>query len=183
MDWTAIPWTKVVPFGAAVLSAIAAAVSAVFSWRSSQRAADTAATALILKFRDQYATNEMVVDLRNLRAWHDKYDSQFAETWRQRLQQDDPDPEALIVDRSRRRVTSFFSNIAYLHSADLVPKGAKKLLIDFAGLDVFFNEVELLERALSSDYDKAPFESLRNLRPSRAGRVQFTPINWVIRDP
>lgn len=181
MDWTAIPWIKVVPFGAAVLSAIAAAVSAIFSWRSSQRAADTAATALILKFRDQYATNEMFVDLRNLRAWHDKNGSRFAETWRQKLQQNDPD--AQIVDRSRRRVASFFSNIAYLRNAGLVPKRAEKLLVDFAGLELFYNVVEPMEQELGSDYDKTPFQSLHDFRRPRAGLQQFTATNWVFRDP
>ena len=123
---TAIPWITAV---AAACSAIAAAVSACFSWRSSRTAANAALTTLILKFRDQYATNEMFIDLRNLRAWHDKYGSQFAVTWQQKLKND---KEAQIVDRSRRRVTGFFSDIIDLHDAGLVPKRIEKLLTDFA---------------------------------------------------
>src|SRR5262249_3036358 len=105
MDSTAIPWIMLASVGVAVCSAIAAAVSACFSWRSSRTAANAALTTLILKFRDQYATNEMFIDLRNLRAWHDKYGSQFAITWQQKLKND---KEAQIVDRSRRRRYQLF---------------------------------------------------------------------------
>ena len=120
MDQTAIPWIMLWSAVAATASAIAAAVSACISSRSSRTAADAAATSrdiaatnLILKFRDQYASDEMLFDLCNLRAWQDKYDSQFAETWRQKL---NDDKEAKIVDGSRRRVTSFFHNILDLHA-------------------------------------------------------------------
>jgi hypothetical protein len=56
MDSSAIPWITAV---AAACSAIAAAFSACFSWRSSRTAANAALTTVILKFRDQYAGNEM----------------------------------------------------------------------------------------------------------------------------
>jgi hypothetical protein len=189
MDQAAIPWIMLVSAVTATCSAIAAAFSAYFSFRSSRTAAqaattagDVAATNLILKFRDQYASNEMLIDLRNLRRWYDIHSSsKFAETWQQKLQKNDPD--ALIVDRSRRRVTSFFSNIVDLHDTGLVPKRIEKLVTDFAGFDLLYTVAEPLERALSPDYDKARFEKLRSLRPSRAGLEQFTPINWVIRDP
>jgi hypothetical protein len=179
MDSTAIPWIMLASVGVAVCSAIAAAVSACFSWRSSRTAANAALTTLILKFRDQYATNEMFIDLRNLRAWHDKYGSQFAVTWQQKLKND---KEAQIVDRSRRRVTSFFSNIIDLHDTGLVPKRIERLLTDFAGFDMVYTVVEPLERALSPDYDKPRFDKLRALRPPSDGLRQFTATNWVIRD-
>jgi hypothetical protein len=192
---TSIPWIM-------LASVFVAAISAYFSWRSSRTAAgaaataagaaataadaaataaDAAATNLILKFRDQYATNEMLVDLRNLRAWHDKHGSKFVETWQQKLKQ--KDKEAQIVDRSRRRVTSFFSNIIDLHDTGLVPKRIEKLLTDFVGFDLLYSVVEPLERALGRDYDKQRFDNLRKLRPPREGRTQLLPINWDIRDP
>jgi hypothetical protein len=175
MDQTAIAYIM-------LASVIVAAISAAFSWRSSQTAANLAATNLILKFRDQYASNEMFVDLRNLRAWYDRHgSSRFAKTWQQKLQQNDRDAE--IVDRSRRRVTSFFSNIIDLHDAGLVPKQIEKLLTDFAGFDLLYTVVEPLEKVLSADYDKARFEKLRALRPPSVGLKQILPINWVIRDP
>ena len=122
----------------------------------------------------------MFIDLRNLRAWHDKYGSQFAVTWQQKLKND---KEAQIVDRSRRRVTSFFSNIIDLHDTGLVPKRIERLLTDFAGFDMVYTVVEPLERALSPDYDKPRFDKLRALRPPSDGLRQFTATNWVIRDP
>jgi hypothetical protein len=179
MGSTAIPWIM-------LGSAVAAAVSAFFSWRSSRTAinaaataadaakmaADTAATSLILKFRDQYATNKMRIDLRNLRAWYDRHgSSKFAKTWQEKLEQNDKD--ALIVDASRRRVASFFSNIIDLHDTGLVPKRIEKLLTDFAGFDLLYIVVEPLERALSPDYDKARFEKLRKLRPPGDGLTQY----------
>jgi hypothetical protein len=189
MDSTAIPWIMLASVGVAAISAIAAAISAYFSWRSSRAAAnaattaaDVAATNLILKFRDQYASNEMRIDLHNLGAWYDKYGSStFAKTWQEERQQGDK--EALIVNASRRRVSHFFSSIVDLHNAGLVPERLKKLLTDFDGLDVFHSVVEPLERELNPDYNKTPFDTLRNLRPPRVGLTQYAPIDWVIRDP
>jgi hypothetical protein len=186
MGSTAFPWIMAI---AACASAVAAAVSACFSWRSSRAAASAAATAvnvaatnLILKFRDQYASNEMQIDLHNLGAWYDKYDSStFAKIWHEERQQGDK--EALVVNASRRRVSHFFSTIADLHNANLVPEQLKKLLIDFDGLDVFYSVVEPLERELNPGYNKTPFDTLRKLRPPRVGRTQYAPIDWVIRDP
>jgi hypothetical protein len=176
-----IPWFTLVSVGAAALSAIAAAVSACFSWRSSRTAADAATTNLILKFRDQYATDEMFIDLQNLRAWHDRHGSKSAKNWQEKLEQNDK--EALIIHGSRRRVTSFFSNIIDLHDTGLVPKRIEKLLTDFAGFDLLYTVVEPLERALSRDYDKPRFDKLRVLRPPSDGLKQFTGTNWTIRDP
>jgi hypothetical protein len=189
MDSTAIPWIMLASAIAAAISAIAAAFSACFSSRSSRTAAnaaataaDAAATTLILKFRNQYATKEMLIDLRNLRAWQDKHgSSKFAETWRKKFEQNDQ--EALIVDASRRRVSHFFSSIADLHDTGLVPERIKKLLTDFDGLDVLYDVVEPLERELSPGYNRTPFETLRKLRAPRVGLTQLAPINWVISDP
>jgi type II secretory pathway pseudopilin PulG len=90
MDSTAIPWMMLASVVMAAFSAIAAAISAYLSSRSSRTAANVAATNLILKFRDQYATDAMLIDLRNLRAWHDRHgSSKFAKTWQEKLEQKD----------------------------------------------------------------------------------------------
>jgi hypothetical protein len=124
----------------------------------------------------------MQIDLHNLGAWYDKYGSStFAKTWQEERQQGDK--EALIVNASRRRVSHFFSSIADLYNANLVPEQLKKLLIDLDGLDVFYNVVEPLERELNPDYNRTPFDTLRKLRPPRVGLTQYAPIDWVIRDP
>ena len=181
MDSTAIPCIMLASVILAAVSAIAAAVSACFSWRSSRTAANVAATTLILKFRDRYATNDMLIDLHNLCAWRDKHSPKFAQTWGKKRQQGDK--EALIVDASRRRVSHFFSSIADLRGAGLVPKQIKGLLTDFDGLDVFYSVVQPLERELSPDYNETPFKTLRKLRPPRVGLTQYAPISWVIKDP
>src|SRR6266540_3264778 len=162
MDSTAIPWIMLASVGVAAISAVVAVISAYASRtaaNASRTAAAAAATTLILKFRDQYATNEMLIDLRNLRSWQDKYSSKFAETWGKKLKQNDK--EALIVDASRRRVSHFFSSIADLHDTGLVPERTKKLLTDFDGLDLLYSVVEPLERELNPGYDSTCFETLR----------------------
>ena len=135
MGQTAIPWIMAVAAaGAAVGSAVAAGFSAWFSFRSSRTATDVAVTNLVLKFREQYASDTMLDDLRNLRAWKDKHGPQFAETWAVMLSRGDE--EARVVDRARRHVSSFFGAIIDLHDTGLVPKRIKKLLTDFEGFDV-----------------------------------------------
>jgi hypothetical protein len=182
MGSSTIPsWIMFASVVVAACSAVAAAFSARFSFLSSQTAADAATTTLILRFRDQYATREMFFALRNLRAWCDKHGSKFAETWKEKLNQDDK--EAQIVDDARRHVTSFFTNIIDLHDTGLVPKRIEKLLTDFAGFDLLYDVVEPLERALSPDYDKARFDKLRELKPRGDGLTRYTAMGGSIRDP
>src|SRR5262249_33874912 len=132
-------------------------------------------TTLILKFRDQYATNEMLIDLRKLREWQDKHGPNFAATWRDKFRQNDE--EALIVDASRRRVSHFFSSIVDLRDAGLVPKRTEKLLTDFDGLDLLYSVVEPLERELNPGYDKTRFDKLRELRPPLTGRTRHLALD------
>ena len=181
MGQDVIPGIMLASVGVTAVSAIAAAVSACFSWRSSRTAAAAAASTLILKFRDQYATNVMLFDLRNIRAWQHKNGSGFAETWGEKLKQNDQ--EALIVDGSRRRVSSFFFSIIDLHDTGLVPKRIEKLLTDFDGFDLLYTVVEPLEQVNNPDYDKGRFDKLRKLRPPQSGRKRHLAFDWVIRDP
>jgi hypothetical protein len=163
----------------AACSAIAAAFSAYFSFRSSRTAENVAATTLVQRYRDQYASDQMLTDLRNLRAWYDKFGSKFAETWQEKLKQNDK--QARIVDCSRRRVSSFFFAILDLHDARLVPKRIEKLLADFDGFDLLYSVVEPLERELNPKYDKIRFDRLRTLRPPQV-LGQHIAIDPVIRD-
>ncbi len=119
----AIPWIMLASAVAAAGSAIAAAFSAFFSSRSSQTAVDAAATNLVLKIRGQYASNEMFIDLRNLLAWRDKYGSQFAPTWQQKLAINDK--EAEIVDFSRRRLPAFSATLSIFTTQVLFQSGSK----------------------------------------------------------
>lgn len=187
MDQTAISWTAI-GVGVAAASALASAVSALFSFCSSRTAADVAATSLVLRFREQYGSNRMLFDLRNLRAWHAKYPNEFAQAWAQKVEK--KEKEALIIDGARRRVSSFCGAIIDLHDAGLLPRRIKALLTDFDGIDVFYYIVEPLERALGdamqrssfTSYDRGRFDRLRNLRPPRTLGEPF-PRNWVIREP
>jgi hypothetical protein len=154
--------------GVALCSTIAAAVSAYFSFRSSRTAADAAETNLVLRFRSEYASDQMLTDLRCLREWRELHGHKFAKIWRQKF--DQRDEKALTVDRARRRVSSFFGTIFDLHHAGLVPTRIKKLVIDLAGIDLLYDVVELLELELAADPDarariKENFYKIRQLRP------------------
>jgi hypothetical protein len=177
VDQTAIPWITAV---AAAVAAVAAAVSAWLSFYSNRTAADVAATNLVLKIREQYGSDTMLRDLRNLRAWQAIHGPNFAETWAVKLKRDDED--AREVDAARRRVSSFFGAIIDLHDAGLVPKRIEKLLTDFAGFDVLYGVVEPLERAFSPSYDKERFDKLRKLR-GPSGLAEYLAIKPVIRKP
>jgi hypothetical protein len=146
-------------------AAIAAWAAAVFSQQSSRTAADASQAALYLRFQQQYAGDEMWRDLRNLRSWKEMpHDEDFARKWA-RLYRDNNE-EALTVDRSRRRVSHFFDAIAVLSEKQLISEDIAKLLTRFQGIDLFFEVVEPLEKALNENYDKSSFDILYALRPT-----------------
>jgi len=173
MGDSVIPWIMAVSAFGTLASAIAAACSARFSSRSSRAAADavetaanTAETGLILRFRDQYASNEMFAALRKLREWYDLHGgSKLAETWREKFEQ--RDQLALEVDSARRRVSSFFGVIIDLQDVGLLSDRLKRVLTDFDGFDLLYNVAEPLERELNPKYDQRRFDELRKLRPPK----------------
>jgi hypothetical protein len=172
MDSAAVPWIMLASVVVALIAAIAAWVSAYFSSRSSRTAADASRTAanaaestLVLRFRDEYASDQMLADLRALRDWYDTHGSKFAKAWREKFEKGDND--ALIVDKARRRVSNFFSTIIDLHDARLVPERIERLIIDLDGIELLYNVVEPLERELNPNYHKEHFDKLRKLRPSK----------------
>jgi hypothetical protein len=174
MDRWVIPGIMLMSAIGTLASAIAAWRSAYFSSQSSRTAADAARTAadatetgLILRFVTQYASNEMLADLRKLRAWFDSHGgSTFATTWREKLEQGDK--EALEVDSARRRVSHFFCAIIDLQKAGLLSDRVKKVVSGFDGFDLVHRVVEPLEEALNPAYNKEYFDKLRELRPQRA---------------
>jgi hypothetical protein len=157
---------------AAWVAAVAARRSAFLSQQANQVAANTAQVtanasqaALYLRFQQQYAGDEMWRDLRNLRSWKEMpHGEDFASKWARLYRENDD--KALAVDRSRRRVSHFFDAIAVLYEKHLVSEDIAKLLTRFQGIDLFFEVVEPLEKALNEDYDKSSFDILYALRPT-----------------
>jgi len=163
----AIPWIMLASVGVAC-------VSAYFSWRSSEVAANGSQATLYLKFQEQYASGQMLQDLRNLRSWREKYGPDFASRWAKQYEQNNP--EALAVNESRRRVSHFYGAIADLYRNGLLSE--PRLLTNFQGIDLWFEVVEPLEKALNPDYDKSQFDALYSLNGS-SGRGQprwFRPV-------
>jgi hypothetical protein len=154
-----------------IISAIAAACSAFFSWRSSRVAAKALQATLYLKLQEQYASQRMLDDLHNLRTWRDKHGQAFVSRWAERHRNNDEEAKAL--NESRRRVVHFFCAIADLYSSGLLPRHLRRLLTDFQGIDLLYDVAEPLEMALNPDYDKSCFDTLRRLKIS-SGRGQPT---------
>jgi len=165
----AIPWIMAASVGVACISAI-------FSWRSSQVAANTAQATLYLKFQEQYASDEMRQDLRNLTSWRELHRGEFVSTWVKLYQQNDN--KALAVDRSRRRVSHFFGAIADLYNERLLSEDLTgRLATRFQGIELWFEVVEPLEKALNPDYDKSQFDTLYSFGTSGRGQPRwFRPV-------
>jgi len=81
----AIPWIMLAGVGVAC-------VSALFSWRSSKVAAKAAQATLYVKLHEQYASHEMLGDLRNLRSWKEDPANRedFAGRWAELRGKTDP---------------------------------------------------------------------------------------------
>jgi hypothetical protein len=165
-------------FGLAVLAAISAAISAILTFRSTRISARSAQTQLYMKFREKYEANQMRDDLRNLRAWQEKYGEDFAKAWGEKFKT--RDHEAMIVDSARRRVKNFFVAICDLYEFGLIQKWFALRLLDFKGIDLLYNIVEPLEQTLNSDYNRAKFLTLKKLKPSSGHEQPLTQIPTII---
>lgn len=143
-------------------SAIAACFSAYFSFRSSRVASRISQANLYLKFHDQYSGDQMVDDLRNLRAWRDKHGENFAEVWADGFAKGDV--EAVAVDKSRRRVKYAYFGLADLVTNGFISKRLAKVALQAQGIDLLYEVAEPLDQALNPAYRKAKYDALWRLQ-------------------
>jgi hypothetical protein len=146
------------------IAAVSAAVSAFLALQAIRIAARSAQTQLYMKFREKYEADRMRDDLRNLRAWREKYEANFAEEWGRRFYA--REDEAMIVDSARRRVKFFFVAVSDLYAYGLLSRRFALNLLDFQGIDLLYEIVEPLEKVLNPDYNRAKFDTLRKLKGS-----------------
>jgi hypothetical protein len=167
----AIPYIMLASVVVACVAAGAAWVSAFFSRRSSQVAANAAQIAanaaqatLYLNFQKQYASDEMLQDLRRLKSWKDQHGEDFASKWEEQWESDDDEAKAKAqaLDGSRRRVSHFFGAIADLYKHGLLSEPLARLLASFPG-DLLFIVLEPLEKQLNENYSKSQFDTLSSL--------------------
>jgi hypothetical protein len=148
------------------VAAVAAVFSAWFSRRSSHDAAKTAQATLFLSLQRQYASDEMLEDLRKLRSWREEQGPDFASKWEE---QRETNPATRGVNESRRRVSHFFGAIADLYRAGLLSEPLARALTPRDSA-ILFEVVEPLERQLNANYNRAHFKTLRRLvSPKRHG--------------
>lgn len=140
------------------VAAVAAVFSAWFSRRSSEDAAKTAQATLFLSLQRQYASDEMLEDLRKLRSWREQQGPDFASQWQEQWE---TNPETRAINESRRRVSHFFGAIADLYRAGLLSEPLSRALTPRDSA-VLFDVVEPLER-LNANYNRAQFKTLRKL--------------------
>lgn len=145
--------TAVSAFGA-----VGAAIGAHLSARATRNAAEGQ---LVSAFLNEYASPEMLRYLRILRIWESKQGDKFEEKWRKALES--ADDKALEVDQARRYVKSYFLKALRLYESSYVTEAFLKQIASVDGINIMYDIVEPLERALNPAYDKERFEKLRKL--------------------
>jgi hypothetical protein len=111
--------------------------------------------------------------LRRLRRWLETHPNDVGEHWK--LGMLGSDPEALLVDTARRRVSSYFQNAERLYKAGLITRSVWLAAVDVAGAAVMVHIVTPLEKQLNPRADLAFVERLRRACPERANQLS-TPI-------
>jgi hypothetical protein len=141
------------------VAAVAAVFSAWFSRRSSQDAAKTAQATLFLSLQREYASDEMLEDLRKLRSWREQQGADFVSKWEEQWE---TNPETRSVNESRRRVSHFFGAIADLYRVGLLSEPLARALTP-RDPAILLEIVEPLERQLNPNYNRSHFKTLRRL--------------------
>jgi hypothetical protein len=157
------------------ITAIATLMAVGFAARSAKAAADAALAtqhaaegALVLNFLQQYATAEMLEDLRVLRAWRQDFPDNWVDRWSNQLPiHGQQGKRARRVDLARRRVTSYFYSADELHRLKLISTDRCRAIVDKTGLSVFFNINIPLEQALRPNVDLSFVSRLRALAGER----------------
>lgn len=137
---------------AASIATVLAVVSApLLAWWGIRAAAKLNAQAtesgLLMTLMDQYASQEMVDDLRVLVSWKTDKREDFAGKWRTAL--DQGDATAQQVDAARRRVKQYFFKPLRLYENGHVGLPFLKTAAAMDGLNVLTEVVKPMEAALN----------------------------------
>jgi hypothetical protein len=154
-------WMLIATVATAVFAAVAA-VAALCAARETRRAAEAQ---VLLNVLTDYAAHDMSDALRLLRDWYTKDTKGFAEKWK--VDFDNRVPEAMEIDRARRRVTSYFQNLDQLHRQKVISPGTWGAAVDKSGLAVFLVVGQSLERRLSPEVDLSFADRLSKQYPER----------------
>jgi cytochrome c-type biogenesis protein CcmH/NrfG len=106
---------------AAVWSAVFAGLSAFAAFRAVRQTQRAAEAEVLLSLMNDYAASDMADALRRLRRWLETHPNDVGEHWKL-----GSDPEALLVDTARRRVSSYFQNAERLYKAGLITRCGRR---------------------------------------------------------
>lgn len=144
---------------ATLVSVIAAALSAYFSFRSGSATLRSANANLFTDLTNTYSSYEMVTAMRELRQLRDADEEQYALMWIRALKNGDPD--AQLLDRDRRLVSRYYQKIADLYKTGLVDKTFVRSVAQNDGLYIYLTIVTEMEKQLNpeGEFDYQPLLS------------------------
>jgi hypothetical protein len=133
---------------ATVLAALSAPLLAWWGMRATAKLnAQAIESGLLMALMDQYASQQMVDDLRVLVSWKKDKGDDFAGEWRAAL--DKGDATAKLMDGARRRVKQYFLKPLRLYENGHVGLPFLKTAAGMDGLNVLIDVVKPLEAALN----------------------------------
>ena len=149
----------------AAVTAVFTGIAAAAAWWSASTTRRAAEAATCLRFFERYESDRMLGALRTLRTSKplDVDVNQWAAQWTTVLQ-GNPPQWAKDVDLARREVTGYFFSLIRLYEGGLVTRNFVWSAGYFAGINLFYDVCEPLERALNPrGYPERPFRLLEKI--------------------
>lgn len=115
---------------------------------------------LLHRLLERYGSPPMSNALRTLRTWKEARGADFADVWIEAMKTEDR--QAREVDRARRYVKNYFCNALRLYEAGYVRRQFVCEVASHDGINLLYDIVEPLERALNPNYSSHCFVTLRS---------------------
>jgi hypothetical protein len=157
-----VEWTQKTSAIAMPMSAIAACFAAIFSWRSTHIAKQTAKTNLALQIRNSYSSQEMFDSMVTIKHFFETHGDESIQYY---LNQKEYDPEDFKnIDQHRRRFVHLYHNIRILNNAGLLDEKIIKKIVMPEEVEFLFKYVEPLDKTLPL-YSTVTFDLFQKLFP------------------
>ncbi len=139
------------------VTAIAASVAAIASWRSVQETRKVAQSQLINSLLDDYASDAMADAMAELRGRKTRYGRDYTAEFRKR-RSEEPNWE-----HSRRRVAHYFQKVAAMYDKGLLDKKLARIVATKKQVKFYKEVIEPLEAVVDPDYGHSSFDVLESL--------------------
>jgi len=120
---------------------------------------DAAEATLVRAFLDDYFSQGISVALQRLRDWKEQNGDEFASAWLTRRQAGDE--KAHQVDQARRTIKAYFEKTARIFSAGLIRPKILHQIAYVAGVNIYYDIVDPLERELNPGRSPETIELLK----------------------